>query len=32
MMIAAYLLTFLCLILNAFLFVHRKLPYNFYAN
>ena len=30
MIIAAYLLSFLCLILNASLFVHLKPPYNFY--
>jgi acetyl esterase/lipase len=29
MLIAAYLLSFLCLILNAFLFVHLKPPWNF---
>jgi hypothetical protein len=30
MIIAAYLLSLLCLILNGTLFVHLKLPYNFY--
>jgi acetyl esterase/lipase len=30
MMIAAYLLSFLCLILNGSLFVHLKPPYNFF--
>lgn len=30
MMIAAYLLSFLCLILNASLFVHLRPPYNFF--
>ena len=30
MMIVAYLLSFLCLILNGSLFVHLKPPYNFY--
>jgi hypothetical protein len=29
MIIAAYLLSFLCLFLNASLFVHLKPPYNF---
>ena len=30
MIIAAYLLSFLCLILNGSLFVHLKPPYNFF--